>query len=421
MIYATACTALVAVLFLTNWPTYQYIARGGPIPLYYYVIPMVLIVPMMFAEPVSAVRFVREPLTWWFVFFVLSGLVWLLVAQDFIEEASAQWRLRVLSFLFFYTITMLASDSRRRTIGWVIVGCVAIACAFNWIDVLRPHRFVPQGVEGSPDGRGAGLFINPNAAGSFIVMGVIGSLGLIPARLRTLLFVGAIFGVAATFSRGAFVMITVAALGALVLKLIKRSDGLLLVVALPLLVAGVSVSYDYAIDKSENRHVKNIIQRLNWFQGEDEEDLAVEGRKFGARQAWEMFLDDPVVGKGPGATSLAVRQEGPHNMYLLLMAEQGVLGLFLYLSLVALLIRSGRRVIRSAVDEEDRDVGRALVLFGVFMATYGFFSHNVLEEPFTMFILAFLVAGGFRARARSAALRSPPARAAAVRRATSPV
>jgi hypothetical protein len=392
--YATACGAAVAVLLLSNWPTYQFAVRDGPIPLYYYLAPALMIVPVFFAEPGAVLRWLREPIFWWFATFVLTGLLWLLLAQDIVEDASRQWRLRALSMIVFLSCAVLAAESQRRVVAWVIVGCMLAACAFNWFDVLRPYRFVPQGIEGASDGRGAGLFINPNAAGSFIVMAAVAALPMIPSRLRGLLLVSAVFGVAATFSRGAFVMVFVALAGSVWLKLLKRAQGLLLVVALPLLVGGVSLSYDYLIDKSENRHLHNIVQRLNWFQDTGDEDIAVEGRKFGARQAWQIFLENPLTGKGTGATSLTIQQEGPHNMYLLLMAEQGMLGLALYVSLWLILMRQGRRIARSACTAHDQDIGKGLALLAMYMATYGFFSHNVLEEPHTMFLLAFAAAAG---------------------------
>ena len=83
-------------------------------------------------------------------------------------------------------VTILAGASQRRLIGWVTVGCVLLACALCWFDVLRPGRIVPEGLEGSTD-RGAGLFMNPNGAGAFIVMGTIAAVPMIPSRLRGLL------------------------------------------------------------------------------------------------------------------------------------------------------------------------------------------------------------------------------------------
>jgi O-antigen ligase len=408
--YATVCAAAVAVMLLTNWPTYQYAVRGGPIPLYFYLVPLALVVPMFFAEPGSVLRYMRDPLFWWFVVFVVTGMIWLLPGQDFLEDASRQWRLRVLSFMMFYAIVVLTGYAQRRIVAWVIVACVLLAAAFNWIDVLRPFLFVPKGIEGATEGRGAGLFINPNAAGSFIVMGVIAALPMMPSKLRGLLLITALFGVAGTFSRGAFVMVFVTLAGAVWLRVVNRAQGILLVLAVPLLLAGVGLSYDFVIDVSENRHLHNVAERLNWFKESNEEDAAVEGRRFGARQAWQMFLDSPVIGRGVGATSRAIVQEGPHNMYLMLMAEQGILGLVLYVSLWVALLRRGRRIARWARSEDERDVGNAVALLAVFLAVYGFFSHNVLEEPHMMFVLAFLSAAAFnamRAPSRAPAAAQP--------------
>jgi len=398
--YATACAAVVAIIFLTNWPTYRYTVYGGMIPLYYYILPGLMIVPLLLAEPQAAVRFLRDPLLWWFFAFVLTGLVWLLLAQDFLEEASRQWRLRLLALMFIYSITLLASEAQQRVLAWVIVACVVVSCAFNWFDVLRPYRFVPRGIEGASEGRGAGLYINPNAAASFIVAGAIASLAFLPSRLRGLLLVCCVFGVAATFSRGGFVMITTATLGAMALRLMSRAQAMLLLVTLPLLIGGVSLAYDYLISASESQHIHTVLQRLAWFQEPADEDFAVEGRKQGAANAWQIFLEHPVTGGGTGATSRAILLEGPHNMYLLLMAEQGFLGLALYVSLVWLLIQRGWRGMRRSPSARDRDVFATLVLFGVYLAVYGFFSHNVLEEPQTMFVLAFVIAAGFARTSR---------------------
>ena len=123
----------------------------------------------------------------------------------------------------------------------------------------------------------------------------------------------------------------------------------------------------------------------------------MEGRRFGARQAWQMFLDNPVLGRGTGATSRAIVQEGPHNMYLMLMAEQGIVGLALYIALWVALLKRGRWISRWARTSHESDIGKTMTLLAIFFAVYGFFSHNVLEEPHTMFVLAFVVAAAFHA------------------------
>jgi O-antigen ligase len=397
LVYTTVCLGVVAIIFLSNWPSYNFQVRGGPIPLWYYVLPGVLILPVIVAEPGSAVRFFTHPILWWFVAYVATGMVWMLFAQDFIEESAQQWRLRLMALFFLYTVTIFGSEAHRNAIGWIILACVLAACAFNWFDVMRPHRFVPEGHEASIPGRGAGFFMNPNAAAAFIVMGTIAALPVIPTRLRGPLLVVAVFGVAATFSRSGFVLIALTLLLAVVLRLVTRTQTWLLVVGIPLLVSGVSMSYEYLVDASDNRGLQTVVQRLAWFQDGHDEDVAVEGRRYGASRAWEMFLEEPVTGHGTGATSIAAVQEGPHNMYLKLAAEQGLLGFALYVALIAILIRRGWRLSRNGRTSVESDLGKAMLIYGAFLTVYGLFSHNVLEEPHTMFCLAFIIAAAWNA------------------------
>lgn len=411
MIFATMCASLVAVIFLTNWPTYHFMVRGGPIPLWYYVLPGVLVIPILFAEPGSVIRFFREPLLWWFVVYVLAGLLWLLLAQDFIEDASRQWRLRVLALFFFYTITILVSDSKRPLLALVIIACVFVVAAANWFDVMRPGKFVPQGVEGHNPGRGAGTFINANAAASFVVMGALVALPFVPMRFRGLVVVAAVVGVAPTISRSGLILAAVLLLGAIFVKLLNRVQAVLALLAIALLIGALVSYYDTLIISSDSSNLDQTVNRLRWFGGE-EDDASAEGRKAAAQEAQAMFLEEPLFGHGIGATNLPT-MEGPHNMYFMLMAEQGLFGLFLYLSLIAIFYRQGRRLARTAVTPEGQDIGRAMIIFALFVATYGFFSHNVLDESQGIFVMAFIAAAAVQsARAASAlhAAMSPPMR-----------
>jgi O-antigen ligase len=393
-IYATICASIVALLLLTNWPAYHFAIRGGPIPLYYFALPGLFIVPILFAEPATGVRFFREPLFWWFVVYMVLGLLWLLLSQDFIEEASRQWRQRVLALYFFFTIAILVSDANRRLLALVIVGCLLIATAANWFDLMRPYRFVPEGIEGSNAGRGAGFYMNANAAASFVVMGTLAALPFVPMRFRGLLLIGAVVGVAPTLSRSGFIFVIVAIAGSIMMKLLNRVQTILVLVALPILLAATVVYYDRLIVSSDSSNLEKTVDRLRWFEGE--EDASSEERRWVAAHARDMFIEQPLFGHGIGATTLDRLGAGPHNMYVALMAEQGVFGLALYVSLIVIMFRQGRRIARTALTAEGQDIGRALAVYALFLAAYGMFSHNVLEEAHGMFAIAFLTAAGLR-------------------------
>ncbi len=407
ILYSTVGAAIVAFALLTNWPTYHYSIRGGPPPTLYYVLPVVFVIPILFAHPAFLFRYLREPLTWWFLAFVLTGLASLLLAQDFIEEASHQWRLRLLAFGLFYSIAILATNVHRSTIAVVVVMCILLATAANWFDILRPFRFVPQGVEGAHSGRGAGFFINPNVAASFIAMAAIAALPFLRMRFRTVVLLVAAIGITPTFSKSGFLYVALLLMGPIVLGLLDRVQKTFLLVAVPVLIAITFFSFDFLMSSSDDANLHNVVRRLEWFQGlgNEGEDQAVALRALGAQQAWHLFLDQPITGHGLGATSLeSAGMEGPHNMYLTLMGEQGFVGFFLYASLIAIFFWQGRRVVSMAADKNERDVGQALMLYAAFLFAYGFFSHNVLEEAQSIFIMSFMAAaaatvprGAFRA------------------------
>jgi len=328
----------------------------------------------------------------------VSGLVWLLLAEHYGEDSDRQWRLKVLAFFLFFSVAVIASESKQVVIAWLIVGCVTAASVFDWFDLLRPFRFVAQGLEGAGSGRGAGTFINPNIAASFIAMGTIAALPFMPMRLRAMLLVGANMGVVPTFSRAGLVFMVAITLGAMFMRMLSRAQIALICIAIPLLIAGSQTYYDHILSASEDTNLHTIVRRLTWLQGAQEEDAAVEGRRYAAQRAWEMFIEEPVAGHGIGATMRTVLVDGPHNMYVMLMAEQGFLGLILYLSLIWIVVRRGWVLMQTAGTDRVRDVGKATVIFGLHLAAYGVASHNVLEEPQGMFLLAFMIAAGFRAQ-----------------------
>ena len=397
MVYSTLCMMAVAAVLLTHWPTYNHLVWGGTELFWYYAAVLLLIVPVVFAEPDRAVRFVKDPLFWWLMVYVLSGLLWLSLAQDFSKEGLERWRPRLAALGLFFSIALLSSEARRGWITLVIVACVVFACATTWFDVLRPSRFIPKEFENASVGRGAGLFINPNVAGSFIAAATIVALPFVPMRFRGPLILCAAVGIVPTFSRSSYLYGAMLLVAPIVLRLLNRSQAAFVLIVTPLLVMALAASYDFLMASSDDQNLHNVVRRLEWFQGLEPEDEAVEGRLYGAAQAWKMFLDSPIVGGGLGATMVeAVVGEGPHNMYLMLMGEQGFFGLVLYLALIVILLRTGVRLLRTS-DDHGRDVGRSMLLFAAMLFLWGFFDHNVLEQPFTMFLIGFVAAAAFAA------------------------
>ncbi|MEN3354204.1 MAG: hypothetical protein V7640_2362, partial [Betaproteobacteria bacterium] len=333
-VVATASTMLVAVILLSYWPTYNYLVLGGRAPLFYYMLCGAVALPLLFLHASIGVRLLREPMVWWFLTYAFSGMAWLLLSQDFPGVAGQQWRTRVLASFFFFTILLSASLSKPKLVTVAITACVALAAALNWFDILYPLALVPPGLPGANPGRGAGLFINANGAAAFILMGTIAALPYTPARFRAALLLLAVLGVAPTFSRFGWIFSALLIVLAIALKLLDRRQVLLIGCAIPLLIAGAGAYYEFVLQSGN----ENLLGRLAWFQTfGDQADFSARERAHVAHLAWERFLDSPLYGQGIGVTVSRGARVGTHNMYVLLMAEQGLVGLALYLSLLGLL------------------------------------------------------------------------------------
>jgi O-antigen ligase len=391
-IVATAGCAVVALAFLTNWPVYAVLVRGNTMLGQAYFLPLLAVFPLLVLRPSSAFDVVREPAFWWYVAFVLLGFIWL-VLFDPGDVAQRQWRLRMLAFVHFASIYILARESRQGLVAIVIVACILLAGLCNFLDVMFPHRFLPRGFEGATPERGAGFFINANVASAFILIATITVLPITPMRLRALLLIAAIVGVAPCFSRFAFAFAALLVVGAVVSGLLNRTQILIALLSVPFLFGAAALYYDFLLSSPE-ANIANVQNRIAWFTnfGRDVDDDSVAGREDAAARAWNMFAEDPLLGQGIGATSHAIQVLGTHNMYLMLMAEQGIFGLALYVSLMALLALRGWQLRRTATSRFDRDTGAALLLAALFLAAFGWSSHNVLEQEYITFSLAFLLA-----------------------------
>jgi len=143
--------------------------------------------------------------------------------------------------------------------------------------------------------------------------------------------------------------------------------------------------------------------------------------------SWKMFLDRPILGFGFGQFAAAkqpylndrsvplqlqaIREYGHHNMFLSLLTEVGIVGLALYLALLALWARAGWRLAHSVQARERRSFG--LLMLGVLaVAVCQMMGHEISYTPLEHSLI-FLVA------ALGVSLTSSDSLLASLRRASS--
>lgn len=269
----------------------------------------------------------RSPLIWWGMFSLLIVLVGYLIGSRGVGALGETLRsgLTVVSAWAFLLIfcDAHAAASGRRAVMWATL----LAVALNLVDVLRPMTFSHFA------GRAAGLYLNPNIAASAIVYGMLVGTGTLAPRTRPWFVIATGIGVLSTFSRGGMVVWAIAvALYVLAGTVRPRLRQVVfavcatgaIVATLPAGTLSVGVALLGAVEgnQAERLGVGGLAAAFGGTSGTERREVA--------RHAWNLFLEHPILGSGPGATTSWSESQSTHNMYLKFMAEYGFLGLFIY-------------------------------------------------------------------------------------------
>ncbi|MDA3875822.1 MAG: O-antigen ligase family protein [Halothiobacillus sp.] len=274
-------------------------------------------------------------------------------------------------------VLMFADQTLMRRIQAAFAMLAVIATALNVYDFLDPlFTNVP--------GRAAGLYVNANIAGHFIAMAMVAGVELIPRRWRLLFVLGCGVGVLLTFSRAAWILWGVAVLwlgwqgyiGLVRNRLFSMVLGAVIGIGFIGLVFTGGLG-DYIAGGSFASHLDANTQArlgigassLSGHSAHLREALIFDSLRIGS--------EAPLVGHGLGHTAEWQFPVGPHNMYLLFFVEGGIPGLLLYLALMVLLWRYSA------------GVGKVVALQ---LIVAGIFTHNQLDQPAFLIMMAFVVA-----------------------------
>ena len=369
----------VIALIYTNAPRVMWDAGVSPFPPY---MALGLLaagaVPLIFRSTVTAAM-LRSPLFLWGMAYVaMIGVGFFASSQSEVAVGAVltavMTGLTLALFLVIFADPVAVRSARRA-----LVVATVFAVLVNLYEVLHPGAFSLF------LGRSAGFYLNPNIAGSAIIYGLILTVEVLRPGWRPWYAAFTGVGVLATLSRSS-ILCWVLAVGIFGLAGVIRPSwrtlvlvlgiGAAVVVALPRGALGAAVNLVTAVEGS------NQISRLG-VQGSQEVlgSASVEARARVAAKAWDLFAEHPLVGNGPGATLEWSTDQSTHNMYLKFLAEDGILGLFIYpLALGAALWRLPRG---------ERPLGLA---FGAMWLVFGLFSHNEFEYRHTLVALALVAA-----------------------------
>ena len=335
------------------------------------------------AAPVALVALARhglrlEPLVVWAFAYALLSIVWFVPSsQSALAWQQVQTRLLSAGFLVL-ALVIFAEARARRAARRAIVAATLLAVALNLYEVVFPQTFsdIP--------GRATGLYDNVNQSGAALVLGLILGQDALPRRLRLLFALTVGLGLLATVSRSAILgWGLVLALGAARRGHRRRALTAATAVGLAAWLLLLSPWWTGVEQALEERGVltANVRERFDVFSSAELGDASTQERRQVATLAWDSFAEQPVVGGGTGASTETPFDLGPHNMYLAMMVDHGVIGLFLLPTLIL-----------AAVWGADPRRAFSVVPFALFLAFWGFFSHNVLEERYILLVVALVAA-----------------------------
>jgi len=298
--------------------------------------------------------------------------------------------------VLFFAVGIASSRSFHQYHRVIFAFCLLGAAGSILIDAFYPQSF-SQVVD-----RPAGFDGNPNNSAMIVVMLAIATIDW--TRVRTtdmLLWLVAGLAVAATLSRGGMILLAVAFLYYGIVS--WRTGPRRYATNLSILLAAIAVivplysltGLGTTVYSAENGHLQLLTSIIRG----DTASLTNDSRVALSRHFTDLISDGPILGYGTGlAMSYAA---GPHNMFLTLWLENGIIGLSVYLMVLIVCLLHFRMIADSRAQA-----------FCLVVLISSFFSHNLLSSRPMFTTLGLLSAMAVW----QGPARSEPARSAAAPR-----
>jgi O-antigen ligase len=396
------------------------------------------IVPMMLAIPFAAVVLRREPIVLTRVLFllILYFVVQLIGTSLSIDTSVSLHRVQTFIFegivIFFLVTNVVRTPAQLRNVTWVVAGSTALLGALTLFqDVTHRYYSTFGGFARTSDDffygqvtspRFQGPIGDPNYFGQILMIGV--PLGFMLAAteragLKRKLAVACtgltVAGIVLTYSRGAVVALAFVLIGLVLLRHVKAHHLLVFVIALTVVVLSIP---SYRARVTSIGSVKGASAEAGSTQASS--DQSVRARSTEMRAALLAVSDHPIFGLGPSAFPLnyqhyalqvggeihekikfgAKKGQTPerqaHDIFLSVAADLGLVGLSLFLAMIAMTFRGLSRARRFAM--RVGDAAGAGLTSGYLLALVGFLTTGLFlslaYERYYWLLLALAVAAG---------------------------
>ncbi len=308
----------------------------------------------------------------------------LMMFSDRLYERNAYTSQIGVAMVFVVASALALRGDLNRTLALAVFVIVGMGSAMNLYELL-----IENNKWSSAPGRSAGFYGNPTISGEALLgYGLV----FLTDRVTKLRFVDLILialvvvGVFATFSR-AGVLASLLLLTATILMRVRREYVMRILVGLMAisLAAFGFVSYViHHIDLSNDA----LLRIASLLESGGLGDYGTD-RGYVATEALDLIETNPFFGAGFLASTTL--PQGPHNMFVAMMVDFGILGLIIYLTVIVRLIQ----VARSASGHLSRQV----LFFVGWLVIFSFASHNLVGNIMTLPLLGFALARAYQIQA----------------------
>ncbi|MEC4719289.1 O-antigen ligase family protein [Noviherbaspirillum sp. CPCC 100848] len=385
--YVAAALATVLVLIFLNLPNYANALSKSLAPKYFYVGFLVMLLPLLLRFR-TWVTYLLSPFALWaFVAVSFNAVYWYGASADGSVFRAELISTRIQTLIFAVVLGMCFANVRSSRFEKIFPLLAVALPVMVFVDFLAPGLFYPVDIDGAVRGRSAATLINPTTAGEVMLVLFLLACPVLKRSTRTVLLLVVGAGIFLTFSRSAILAWLILWIVLAFTRVLPRSALILLLAvsaAAPVLMASMQIYFETRHDFSPA--LIDLQQRLNFFTSGGLKDGSALERSAVLSDGWQTFINNMVVGAGPGATESwphAIGSVGPHNQFVLLAAEYGMFGIAMWISL-ALIIWNGRYF-------KDRALQQSMCLLFVLMTM---FTHNMFD--FQFWLLTFALVSGRR-------------------------
>lgn len=355
-------------LVYTNLILYQSKITGIPT---YYILFVIFVLFILFRvlKGDYIIRF--NNLSIWIIYYFILLTVYFVLSEP-TEEMFVIYRQLILAIIFMMVmLSLYLYDKGLILTQKVIFYSVLLSTMTIIMDFFTPGIFAEAYNLYFIKGRAAALFLNPNTAGTGLIIGLIFSIDVVKKEWRFLYLAFVFIGVLVTFSRASILSYVLILTVLTIQKKIELSKVLIMVATATIFISSfLTFGIDYLEDQGvKTKDIKNRIVFLN-VEGEEkaEKDESRKIREYVLFKALNMFANHPVFGNGFASTTLWDWPESTHNLYVLHWANYGLFGMVLIPLLMFILLYKSQ--------------GNAKTTIWLFIFVFMFrsmFSHNTLD------------------------------------------